>query len=76
VQSRLLTPATGPLEQILRPARRAERALPDTLAVFADGRLLDGIAADGLDDYDLSDILDRLVTRSMITPQPTMVGTR
>jgi predicted ATPase/class 3 adenylate cyclase len=54
-----------------------ERDLFDQLAVFADGCLVDGIAAvAGLDDFDALDLLDRLVARSMVVPVITPLGTR
>jgi predicted ATPase len=54
-----------------------ERALFDSMAVFADGCLLDGIAfVGGLDEYDALDVLDRLVARLMVTAQTTPLGTR
>jgi predicted ATPase len=54
-----------------------ERDLFDAMAVFADGSLLDGIAAvGGLDELDALDVLDRLVARSMVTAVVTLLGTR
>ena len=54
-----------------------ERDVFDRLAVFADGSYIDGITAvTGLDDYDVLDILDRLVARSMVTTSTTPLGTR
>jgi hypothetical protein len=57
--------------------RDDERDLFDRMAVFADGCLVDGIAAVAdLDDYDTLDVLDALVARSMVTTVPTPLGTR
>jgi predicted ATPase/class 3 adenylate cyclase len=54
-----------------------ERTVFDTLAVFAGGVLLDGLAAvTGLDDIDLIDIVDRLISRSMVVATETALGTR
>jgi hypothetical protein len=54
-----------------------ERDLFDELAVFADGCLVDGIAAvAGLDEFDALDLIDRLVARSMVVPVITPLGTR
>jgi predicted ATPase/class 3 adenylate cyclase len=55
----------------------AERGVFDRLAVFADGTYLDGVVAvTGGDQYDVLDIVDRLVARSMVTPTSTELGTR
>ena len=54
-----------------------ERRLFDHFALFADGSLVDGIAAVAeLDEYDALDLIDRLVARSMVTPVSTALGTR
>src|SRR4029077_1245832 len=54
-----------------------ERALFESLAVFANGTLLDGAAAvAGLDEYDALDLLARLVNRSLVVAIPTESGTR
>jgi predicted ATPase len=54
-----------------------ERDLFERLAVFADGSLVDGIAAVAdLDEFDALDLLDNLVARSMVTPIETPLGTR
>ena len=54
-----------------------ERDLFDALAVFADGSLLDGIAAvSQREDLDALDLLDRLVARSLVVPVETALGTR
>jgi predicted ATPase/class 3 adenylate cyclase len=54
-----------------------ERVVFDTLAVFAGGTLLDGLAAvTGLDEFDLLDIVDRLVARSMVVATATTSGMR
>jgi predicted ATPase len=54
-----------------------ERDLFDSMAVFADGSLLEGVAAVAeLDDYDALDLLDGLVARSMISAEATPLGTR
>jgi predicted ATPase/class 3 adenylate cyclase len=55
----------------------AERDVFEQLAVFADGCLVDGVAAvAGLDEYDALDVLDGLVARSMVMPVATPLGTR
>jgi predicted ATPase/class 3 adenylate cyclase len=55
----------------------AERDLFDRMAVFADGCLVDGVAAVGeLDDYDALDLLEGLVARSMVATIATPLGTR
>jgi predicted ATPase/class 3 adenylate cyclase len=54
-----------------------ERDVFDRMAVFADGTYLDGLAAvTGGDQYDILDIVDRLVARSMVVPMSTELGTR
>jgi predicted ATPase/class 3 adenylate cyclase len=54
-----------------------ERDVFDRMAVFADGTHLDGlVAVTGGDQYDVLDIIDRLVGRSMVAPIPTELGTR
>lgn len=54
-----------------------ERAVFDQMAVFAGGTLIDGLTAvTGLDEFDLLDILDRLVARSMVVASVTPMGTR
>lgn len=54
-----------------------ERDVFDRMSVFADGTYLDGlVAATGADQYDVLDIVDRLVSRSMIVPISTGLGTR
>jgi predicted ATPase/DNA-binding SARP family transcriptional activator len=54
-----------------------ERELFDAMAVFADGSLVDGVAAvGGLDELDALDVLDRLVGRSMVTAAVNPLGTR
>jgi hypothetical protein len=54
-----------------------ERDVFDRMAVFADGTYLDGlVAVTGGDQYDVLDIIDRLVARSMVAPIPTELGTR
>jgi len=54
-----------------------ERDVFDRMAVFADGTYLDGlVAVTGVDQYDVLDIVDRLVSRSMIVPSSTELGTR
>jgi predicted ATPase/class 3 adenylate cyclase len=57
--------------------RADERDLFESIAVFADGCLIDGIAAvGGLDEIEALDVLDRLVARSMVTAVATPLGTR
>jgi predicted ATPase/class 3 adenylate cyclase len=47
------------------------------LAVFAGGTLVDGLGAvTGLDEFDLLDVVDRLVSRSMVVVSRTALGTR
>ena len=54
-----------------------EREVFDRMAVFADGTYLDGlVAVTGGDQYDVYDIVDRLVARSMVQPTATELGTR
>ena len=54
-----------------------ERDVFDRMAVFADGTDLDGLVAiTGGDEYDVLDIVDRLVARSMVSPTDTEFGTR
>src|SRR5262249_12005491 len=54
-----------------------ERDVFDRMAVFADGTYLDGlVAVTGGDQYDVLDIVDRLVARSMVVPTSTELGTR
>jgi predicted ATPase len=54
-----------------------ERDVFDRMAVFADGTYLDGlVAVTGRDQYDVVDIVDRLVARSMVGPTATELGTR
>jgi predicted ATPase/class 3 adenylate cyclase len=54
-----------------------EREVFDRMAVFADGTYLDGlVAVTGGDQYDVLDIVDRLVARSMVAPASTELGTR
>jgi predicted ATPase len=54
-----------------------ERGLFERLAVFADGSLVDGVAAVAdLDEFDALDLLDNLVARSMVMPIETPLGTR
>jgi predicted ATPase/class 3 adenylate cyclase len=54
-----------------------ERDVFDLLATFADGTLLDGVAAvTGLDEFDALDLIDHLVGRSMVVPTVTPLGTR
>jgi predicted ATPase/class 3 adenylate cyclase len=54
-----------------------ERDVFDRMAVFADGTYLDGlVAATGGDQYDVLDVVDRLVARSMVAPTATELGTR
>jgi predicted ATPase len=55
----------------------AERDVFDRIAVFADGTYLDGlVAVTGGDQYDVLDIVDRLIARSMVVPTTTELGTR
>jgi predicted ATPase len=55
----------------------AERDVFDQMAVFADGTYLDGlVAVTGGEQYDVLDIVDRLVARSMVQPTVTELGTR
>jgi predicted ATPase len=55
----------------------AERDVFDRIAVFADGTYLDGlVAVTGGEQYDVLDIVDRLVARSMVGPTSTELGTR
>jgi predicted ATPase/class 3 adenylate cyclase len=55
----------------------AERGVFDRMAVFADGTYLDGlVAVTGGDQYDVLDVVDRLVARSMVQPTATELGTR
>jgi predicted ATPase/class 3 adenylate cyclase len=55
----------------------AERDVFDRMAVFADGTYLDGlVAVTGGDQYDVLDIVDSLVARSMVVPTSTELGTR
>jgi hypothetical protein len=54
-----------------------ERDLFDRMAVFADGAYLDGVVAvTGGDQYDVLDVVDRLVARSLVVPTSTEMGTR
>jgi predicted ATPase len=54
-----------------------ERDVFDRMAVFADGTYLDGlVAVTGGDQFDVLDIVDRLVARSMVAPTSTELGTR
>ena len=54
-----------------------ERHVFHHLAVFAGGTLIDGLATTtGVDRFELLDILDRLVSRSMVTTARTVLGTR
>jgi predicted ATPase/class 3 adenylate cyclase len=54
-----------------------ERAVFDTMAVFAGGALIDAIAAvSGFHELDALDIVDRLVARSMVVATTTRLGTR
>lgn len=54
-----------------------ERQVFDTLAVFAGGTLIDGIASvTGLDEIDTLDLVDRLVARSMVVATETALGMR
>ncbi len=54
-----------------------EREVFDQMAVFAGGTLIDGLTAvTGLDEFDLIDIVDRLVSRSMVVAAATPLGTR
>jgi predicted ATPase len=54
-----------------------ERDVFAQMAVFADGTYLDGlVAVTGGDEYDVLDIVDRLVARSMVVPISTELGTR
>jgi predicted ATPase/class 3 adenylate cyclase len=54
-----------------------ERDVFDRMAVFADGTYLDGLVAiTGGDEYDVLDIVDRLVARSMVAPTASELGTR
>jgi hypothetical protein len=47
------------------------------MAVFADGTYLDGLVAiTGGDQFDVLDLVDRLVARSMVVPTVTELGTR
>jgi predicted ATPase len=55
----------------------AERDVFDQMAVFADGTYLDGlVAVTGGDQYEVLDIVDQLVARSMVHPAATGLGTR
>jgi predicted ATPase/class 3 adenylate cyclase len=54
-----------------------ERLVFDNMAVFAGGTLIDGLTAvTGLDEFDVIDIVDRLVARSMVVASTTQLGTR
>jgi predicted ATPase/class 3 adenylate cyclase len=54
-----------------------ERDVFDRMAVFADGTYLDGLVViTGGEQYDVLDIVDRLVARSMVVPAATERGTR
>jgi hypothetical protein len=54
-----------------------ERTVFDQLAVFAGGSLVDGVVAvTGLDEFDVLDVLDRLVARSMVVATRTPLGMR
>jgi predicted ATPase len=54
-----------------------EQRVFDRMAVFADGTYLDGlVAVTGGDEYDLVDLVDRLIARSMVAPTSTEAGTR
>jgi predicted ATPase/class 3 adenylate cyclase len=54
-----------------------ERDVFDRMAVFADGTYLDGlVAVTGGEEYDVVDVVDRLVARSMVAPTSTELGTR
>jgi predicted ATPase/class 3 adenylate cyclase len=54
-----------------------ERRVFDHMAVFADGTYLDGlVAVTGGEEYDVLDVVDRLVARSMVVPVSTEAGTR
>ena len=54
-----------------------ERAVFHALAVFAGGTLIDGLTAvSGFDEFDVLDIVDRLVARSMVVATTTPLGSR
>ena len=54
-----------------------ERLVFDQMAVFAGGTLIDGLAAVcDLDEFDALDIVDRLISRSMLVATTTPLGTR
>jgi predicted ATPase/class 3 adenylate cyclase len=71
---RTLQAAVGWSYSLLDPD---ERTVFDRMAVFAGGTLLDGLAAvTGLDEFDALDIVDRLISRSMVVATTTPLGTR
>lgn len=71
---RTLQAAVGWSYSLLDPD---ERTVFDRMAVFAGGTLLDGlVAVAGLDDFDALDIVDRLISRSMVVATTTPLGTR
>ena len=54
-----------------------ERHVFHCLCVFAGGTLIDGLAAvSRLDEFDVLDIVDRLIGRSMVVASTTPLGTR
>ncbi len=54
-----------------------ERTVFDQMAVFAGGTLIDGlVAVTGIDRFDVIDIVDRLVARSMVVATTTPLGSR
>ena len=54
-----------------------ERHVFDRMALFADGTYLDGlVAVSGGDEYDVVDVVDRFVARSLAVPTEREMGTR
>ncbi len=71
---RTLQAAVGWSYEMLDPD---ERHVFLHLAVFAGGTLVDGLAdVTGVDVFDVIDVVDRLISRSMVVATTTLLGTR